>query len=196
MQLNNMETKRNRRDRRQQKRSAEVQKAVQPVRYLPVYELLDEQDLVAIDNAAMTILEEIGIDFYDDEVLGLLQAHGATVDGITVRMPRGLVETYVAKAPATFTQIARNPANNVIIGGRHLCFSPVYGPPFVYDQEKGRREATLTDFHNFVKLTYMSPWLHHSAEQLSNRQMSRRTRATSICCMLISNTATSRLWAR
>ena len=27
---------------------------------------------------------------------------------------------------------------------------------------RGRRYATLEDFHNFIKLTYLSPWLHHS----------------------------------
>ncbi|MBX3056423.1 MAG: trimethylamine methyltransferase family protein [Anaerolineae bacterium] len=39
---------------------------------------------------------------------------------------------------------------------------PVYGPPFVHDLDRGRREATLTDFQNFVKLSYLSPYLHHS----------------------------------
>ena len=36
----------------------------------------------------------------------------------------------------------------------------VYGPPFVYDRDRGRREAKLLDFENFVKMTYLSPWLH------------------------------------
>jgi trimethylamine--corrinoid protein Co-methyltransferase len=41
-------------------------------------------------------------------------------------------------------------------------FAPVYGPPFVADLDQGRREATLEDFQNFIKLTYASPQLHHS----------------------------------
>ena len=40
--------------------------------------------------------------------------------------------------------------------------APVYGPPFVRDMENGRRYATLEDFRNFVRLGYMSKWLHHS----------------------------------
>jgi trimethylamine--corrinoid protein Co-methyltransferase len=32
----------------------------------------------------------------------------------------------------------------------------------VRDADGGRRYATLEDFRNFVKLTYMSKWLHHS----------------------------------
>ena len=41
-------------------------------------------------------------------------------------------------------------------------FAPAYGPPFVCDAERGRRYGTLEDFQNFVKLTYVAPWLHHS----------------------------------
>jgi trimethylamine--corrinoid protein Co-methyltransferase len=44
----------------------------------------------------------------------------------------------------------------------NLVLAPVYGPPFVRDAEGGRRYATLADFQNFVKLGYMSKWLHHS----------------------------------
>ncbi|MEM7684201.1 MAG: trimethylamine methyltransferase family protein, partial [Pseudomonadota bacterium] len=46
--------------------------------------------------------------------------------------------------------------------GKSLVFAPVYGPPFVRDLEGGRRYATMADFEKFVKLGYMSKWLHHS----------------------------------
>jgi trimethylamine--corrinoid protein Co-methyltransferase len=64
-------------------------------------------------------------------------------------------------APSSFVQHARNPARNVTIGGNNLVLAPVYGPPFVRD-EGGRRYATIEDFRKFVKLGYMSKWLHHS----------------------------------
>ena len=48
------------------------------------------------------------------------------------------------------------------MGGANTVFAPNYGSPFVRDLDGGRRYATLTDFQNFVKLTYSSPWLHHS----------------------------------
>ncbi|MEN8674140.1 trimethylamine methyltransferase family protein, partial [Nocardioides sp.] len=57
---------------------------------------------------------------------------------------------------------ARNPERNVVIGGRNLVLAPVYGPPFVRDAAGGRRYATMDDFKKFVKLGYMSNWLHHS----------------------------------
>ena len=64
--------------------------------------------------------------------------------------------------PREFTQYARNPERNVIIGGDRTVLVPAYGPPFVRDLDHGRRYATIKDFENFVKLAYMAPGLHHS----------------------------------
>jgi trimethylamine--corrinoid protein Co-methyltransferase len=136
---------------------------IQPLHKLPVYELVDDETVELVHQTSLRILSEIGIAFYDDEALAILREHGAEVDeDDVVRFDPALVEEYIAKAPGHFTQLARNPANNVIIGGRHLCFAPVYGPPYVVDLARGRREATLADFENFVKLAYMSPYMHHS----------------------------------
>ena len=153
---------RRREQRRERQAAAAVHAIVQPVNNLPVYELVDEVALQKINDASMTILEEIGIDFYDEEALATLAANGAIVKGSTVFFDRKLMREYVGKAPQQFTQLARNPDRNVIIGGKHITFAPVYGPPYVYDLSRGRREATLADFENFVKLTYLNPYLHHS----------------------------------
>jgi len=41
-------------------------------------------------------------------------------------------------------------------------FAPAYGSPFVGDLDNGRGYGTIEDFRNFVKLTYSTPFLHHS----------------------------------
>jgi trimethylamine--corrinoid protein Co-methyltransferase len=41
-------------------------------------------------------------------------------------------------------------------------FAPNYGSPFAFDLDRGRRYATIADFRDLVRLTYMSPHLHHS----------------------------------
>ena len=114
------------------------------------------------------MLEEIGIEFREfPRALDLWRDAGADVEGERVRFPRGLCRSIIqASAPAEFTQHARNPERNVIIGGDRTVFVPAYGPPFVRDLDQGRRYATLEDFENFVKLTYMSPGLHHSGGTL------------------------------
>jgi trimethylamine--corrinoid protein Co-methyltransferase len=136
---------------------------MKPITYqLPIYELLDEEGLDRLHQASMRILTEFGIDFYDEEVRAILKSHGADVRGDTVYFDPALIEEYVARAPGQFTQLARNPENNVVIGGDQIVFAPVYGPPFVLDLDRGRRGATLADFQNFVKLAYLSPYMHHS----------------------------------
>jgi len=76
--------------------------------------------------------------------------------------PRGLARKLISTAPSDFIQHARNPERSVHIGGTDLVFAPVYGSPFVHDLDQGRRYGTIEDFRNFVKLAYMTPWLHHS----------------------------------
>jgi trimethylamine--corrinoid protein Co-methyltransferase len=131
-------------------------------RAIPDYALLDEAALEAIEAAAETVLEEIGIAFVENpKALERWRKAGADLKGETVRIPRGLARELCKTAPATFTQIARNPERSVEIGGRGLVLAPVYGPPFVRDTG-GRRYATMADFEKFVKLGHMSRWLHHS----------------------------------
>ena len=133
-------------------------------RKIPVTEVLDEEGLAIIERNADTILEEIGIEFRDDEeCLKLWKDAGADVQGTRVHFPRGLPRSLIQKsAPRQYTQYARNPERNVEIGGKHTVFAPVYGPPFIRNLDEGRRYATIEDFRNFVKLAYMSPAIHHS----------------------------------
>jgi trimethylamine--corrinoid protein Co-methyltransferase len=135
---------------------------VQPLHNLPIYEIATEEGLEIIHKASMEILSEVGIAFLDDESQAILKENGVEVRDDIAYFDPGQVESLVAMAPSTFTQLARNPDNNVIIGGNHLCFAPVYGPPFVHSLDRGRREAMLADFENFVRLAYMSPYIHHS----------------------------------
>ena len=137
-------------------------------RKIPVYDVLGEEGLSRIEDNAETVLEEIGIDFRDDaEALAMWREAGATVKGERVHFPRGLCRKLIQdSAPAIYTQHARNPARNVLIGGDHVVLVPAYGPPFVRDIEGGRRYATIEDFRNFVKLAYNSPHLHHSGGTL------------------------------
>ncbi|KAA0920956.1 trimethylamine methyltransferase family protein [Aquicoccus porphyridii] len=132
-------------------------------RNIPDYEVLGEEALDIIEANAETILEEVGVNFVNNP--GALQRWrdaGADVKGERVHIPRGLARKLCATAPSQFTQHARNPERDVEVGGRNLVLAPIYGPPFVRDTAGGRRYATMADFEKFVKLGYMSKWLHHS----------------------------------
>ncbi|MBO67783.1 MAG: trimethylamine methyltransferase [Acidiferrobacteraceae bacterium] len=133
-------------------------------REIPTYELLNEEGLDQIEANANRILKEIGVEFRgDSEALALWQAAGADVQGERVRFDDGLVQSIIAKSsPSSFIQHGRNHKRSIMIGENNVVFAPAYGMPFVHDLDRGRRYGTLEDFSNLVKLTYQSPWLHHS----------------------------------
>ena len=148
---------------RREARSAPAFKSL-PVldRSVPVYELLDEERLTLVHEASLRLLEEVGIDFRDDEAIAMWREAGAEVQDYRVHIPAELLMDLVAKAPSRFTVLARNPERSTEIGGNKVAFAPTYGSPFVYDFENERRYGTLEDLNNFHKLAYLSPVLHNT----------------------------------
>ncbi len=149
---------------REARRAARSQRAAKlPYirRRIPNVELLSSEAAEVIEHNAETILEEIGIEFRrDPESLRLWREAGADVRGERVRMPRGLCRQLISTAPREFTLHARNPERSVRFGGDATVFSPVGGPPFVSDLDRGRRYGTLEDLHNFIKLAHVAPAIH------------------------------------
>lgn len=137
-------------------------------RGIPAYDLLAEESLVKIEDAAERIMSDIGIEFREDpDVVDLFRKAGAKVTPVSkeawnLKFERGMIREILSTAPSRFTQLARNPANSVEIGEDATVFAPSYGSPFVMDLDRGRRYGTIEDFENLIKLGQSSPWLHHS----------------------------------
>lgn len=150
--------------RRQVRSRAQVEAVPYIQRKVPVYEVAPEETLELIESNADLILEEIGIEFRDDpEALEIWRNAGASVDGERVRFERGMCRSIIQEsAPSEFVQHARNPKNTIRFAKDTVVFAPAYGPPFIRNIDEGRRYATIKDFQNFIKLTYLSPALHHS----------------------------------
>ena len=149
--------------RRAERTSVSFETAKYIERNIPNFEVLNEEALEIIEANAETILAEVGVNFVNNPAaLERWRDAGAEIEGERVHIPRGLARKLCSTAPSEFTQHARNPERSVVIGGRNMVLAPVYGPPFVRDRNGGRRYATMDDFNKFVKLAYMSKWLHHS----------------------------------
>ena len=131
-------------------------------RAVPVYEILDDERLELIHQASLDILEQIGIDFRDDEAVRLWRDAGAEVERYRVRIPGQLLMDLVGRSPSRFTVHARNPERSTEIGGAKVAFSPTYGSPFVYDFNNERRYGTLADLHQFHQLAYLAPAIHNT----------------------------------
>jgi trimethylamine---corrinoid protein Co-methyltransferase len=152
-----------RESRRQARASKKAVKLPYIRRKLPVTELLSLEAVEIIEANAETILEDIGIEFRrDPESLRLWHEAGADVAGERVHIPRGMCRRLLRTAPREFILHARNPERSVRFGGDATVFSPVGGPPFVTDLDRGRRYGTLEDLHNFIKLAHMAPAIHFS----------------------------------
>ncbi len=166
--MNELTTKTRRRGgggaaRRAERTSVKIESARFIERNIPNFEILSDEALEIIEANAEIILEDVGVNFVNNPTaLALWKEAGADVQSERVHIPRGLARKLCATAPSRITQHARNPEKTVEIGGKSLVCAPVYGPPFVRDLAGGRRYATLADFQKFVKLGYMSKWLHHS----------------------------------
>ena len=115
--------------------------------------ILTKTQVEKVHEASLQILEQVGVDFSYPPALEVLKKAGAKVEGERVFFSAKLVAEQIKNAPRQFTIYARNPEKNVIIGGRHMVFTPGYGAPFVADIVNGRRMAILNDFKNFVQLT-------------------------------------------
>ena len=160
--------------RRAARTSTAIKQAGYIRREIKTYEPFTDEQLELIEHNAETVLQETGIDVYEDEeVVGMWKAAGAEAKvspndprRFRLRFPRGLVRSLIKTAPREYVQYARNPANNVVIGGNNTVFAPVYGPPFIRNLDEGRRYATIEDFRNFAKLVYMLPSLHHAGGTL------------------------------
>ena len=120
----------------------------------PPMALLSADQLQAIHDASMRILEEFGIEVMSPRALDLFASAGATVDRTTmnVRIDRGMVEAALATAPTSYALTPRNPERTVHLGGDTLNFTLVAGPPNVHDMERGRRAGNLADYSDLVRL--------------------------------------------
>ena len=138
----------------------------QLTRNLPLLEPLDGDQIEKIDNASMAILEEVGVVFRDPVALRDWQQVGARVEGERVKFDRFQIRELIQSIPSRLTFLARNPRNNVTLGGPHSIFVPMTGAPYLRDLEDIRRYPTLDDLANFHKLSHMLPALHSSAHHI------------------------------
>ncbi len=115
----------------QSARQSRAPAPVQPQLPFAPLDLISADELESIHQAALTVLNEIGIDFLHDGARALLKEAGADVDPASkrVRFDPALVEAQIGLAPKEFTLHARNPARNLAIGGRHVAFGSVASAP-------------------------------------------------------------------
>lgn len=126
--------------------------------------LLSDDEVGHIHTEAKRLLQEHGIRVLLPEARSMYASAGAAVghdgDDDLVRIPAEVVDEAVRRAPETVRVEAPNPARSITIGGRHLNFLPVGGPPFVTDLDRGRRPGTMADFEDLLRIVQGFDILH------------------------------------
>jgi len=128
----------------------DVDAAVRPV---PPLDRLDGAAVAAVHEAAMHLVENVGMQLNHERAQALVAANGGSVDddGV-VTMPRDLVEECVDVAPDQFVLHGRTPETAVRVGGDGPPVrAPGYGPSHVRTRD-GRRPARLEDYESLLKL--------------------------------------------
>ena len=121
----------------------------------PAMRLYSDDQIAAIHDAALTMLETLGMKILLPEARRIFHHGGALVDEATemVRIGRDMVESALASAPRSVLCRAARPDRDVLLEPGSLVFQPGAGAPHATDLERGRRPGSSSDFRDLIKLT-------------------------------------------
>ena len=130
--------------------------------------ILSADEIEAIHETSLRVLEDLGIELMSAPARELLASVGADVDDATglVKLDRGLVAEMLLSVPSSFTLVPRNTEKRLEIGGNHVAFGLVAGPPNVHDCERGRRPGNYRDYCDFIRLAQHFNAIHLIGNQV------------------------------
>ena len=113
---------------------------------------MDENEVNAIHQASLRILDETGVVLSEPQSLELLSGSGAKVQGNRVRLPPDLVEKCIAQAGRRVTVRGRGGTEKTL-GDGNLYFHNLGGAPNIFDASTNtRRLATIQDVKDTTRL--------------------------------------------
>ncbi|MFZ5790818.1 MAG: trimethylamine methyltransferase family protein [Pseudomonadota bacterium] len=130
-------------------------------------EPLSQDQLMAIHEASLDLLETVGIEFMGAAARAKFRQAGAEVEEASglVKIPRGLVSDALKTAPSSFVLTPRNPARRLHVGENYVSFSLVAGPPNIHDCVNGRRSGNYQDYISLIKLAQSFDIIHFIGNQ-------------------------------
>lgn len=118
------------------------------------YSILKKEDIEAIHQATLNLMEDYGVCIYGEEAQELLSAAGCDVDKETsiIKFPRNLVNDCIASVPKEFMMCGRDPEKDVKIGGDDVTFTTFGTGVVIIDPYTGeRRDTTLKDVGDIAR---------------------------------------------
>jgi trimethylamine--corrinoid protein Co-methyltransferase len=93
------------------------------------FKILTDEQVDSIITGTLEVLEETGVRVEHEKALKVFEGNGCGVDykERMVRIPPWLVEESLRKCPRSFLIKARNPKDNIVMGGNVTCFKNSLG---------------------------------------------------------------------
>lgn len=115
--------------------------------------VLSKKQVEKIHNSSLRILEEIGIKIQHEHACEKLKDMGCKYENNRVYMPFKVVEKALGTIPKGYDWYGRDIKNKVTMAPGNFSCRPSGGLPFMLDYpSRRRREATMEDARNFVRL--------------------------------------------
>ena len=153
----------------------ETERAVQPGMEGGRYRPLTEPEVARIHQAALDVLETIGLSDAIPSCIELVTAAGGRLsDEGRLLFPRALVEDTIAKAARNVVVHAQNPKHDMEVWGTKVHFGTAGAAVHMVDAETGAyRESTLADLYDMARLTDALDHIHFFQRPVASRRSPR-----------------------
>ena len=127
----------------------------------PPMKVFSDDRIEAMHEAALTVLEDLGIKVLLPEARDIFLKGGATLkDDDMIHIGRDMVTAALASAPKSIHCKGAVPDRDVVMELGSLIFQPGAGAPHATDLTRGRRPGTDSDYRDLVRLTQHFDVLH------------------------------------
>jgi trimethylamine--corrinoid protein Co-methyltransferase len=131
-------------------------------RKFPPLNILSEEQAAAIHKAVLAVLRQTGVRFESEPALKDLGKHGCQVDNEEkrVRFPEYLVEEAIRRTPSSHRVRARDPKNDIILGGDTVYFRNFPGMQTVDLDTWEPRDPTRQEYSDLITVFDALPNMH------------------------------------
>ena len=132
------------------------------IRNFKPLEILTEEQIESIHQATLNVLQEVGVQILHDRALELLQQNDCLVDfeAKQARIPPSVVEECIRRSPSSFRVKAREPKNDLLIGGNRVYFRNFPGMDIVDLDTWERRAPTRKEYYDLLTVLDALPNMH------------------------------------
>ena len=137
------------------------------------YKPLKDSDLPRIHEAALTLLETVGLGSAIPSCVEAMSAYGCWVnDKGRLCIPRALVDDTIAKAARNFILPARNPLHDMEPSGKRVYFGTAGAAVHIVEPStKEYRESLLVDLYDAARIVDTCEHIHFFQRPLTARDM-------------------------